>query len=1106
MRRGSVLWLALMGFAACSGGPDSPSGPAGRVASVALSPDSADLRAGSTLQLAATPRDAQGVSLAGQNIAWTSGAPAVASVSARGLVTAVAPGRAEITATTGGRAATAVVRVLPAVDSLPGAASALAGAAVPAREVPFDTTHYRTDNPRLPGMPVSVNRLNVLLKPTATVGEVNGLLAELEAQVIGGLPGGGSGGLLVLKLPTTSSAQIEAARTLARAKPFVQVATTDVRLTPTIATRPNAGQPTGWTFTGLAVGPTWGLEFLFVPAMWNLNGLVLRSGATAIEVGVLDVGFFAHEDLPVAIDQSNGIQHTHGSHVAGTIGAAFDNAKGVDGVNPYARLLTRTNASIVDLAQMVVTRPQMRVASVSLGYNWYVQGINPSDPATGGAARDQATDDGQQLHWALLAVQGQLGRLPAIFVSAGNDSDTGRLVEARYNSPYGAAALVHGNKAITVVESVGKGGVRSAFSDIGGHLSAPGEAIWSTVAANGYAASQGTSMATPHLAGLASYLYAVEPSLPPVTATSNPVRDVLLANAIGTLGGSAPSADAFRTALDLDRVMGGDRILRALLDIDDGSPDGNLRVTAQGAIENGEDLDQDGHAGDGSIDMSDFRRFRDAFAQVEGTAGLALDGGPAHAKLDLNRDRRTDAPSVENVWPRADFNGDGFISAFKVPMRGALAGQALSDLEVLQSRFSDPHYQASQLPSLLESGDIAVLLQGCTSIPGVVTLRLQARVAGTDPVEQQRLVPKTAVHEIFTLPANILGYTVTVEGLDGSGNVVANDRGDFPADVGGDAWFTTACKEVRISTTPAVLQHVQANVSTPVTILVEQRDPVTGTWSPAAGASLELSMVHGSLSSTSGTANALGQATVGVTWSAAGPGLLVIEATLADGPSGSAQVGVGGAPLSLSGGQLPNGQVGAAYTSGVAASGGIPPYTYALAGGSLPPGLSLNPATGAIAGTPSVAGTYGFTVRVTAAGETASANYSITVSGAGSSDPWSGAYEGSGGGVDVGLFIGSYHSGSATYAASISILVAGTTTTIFSSSFCSVYGLPVPPGAQGLTTVNLSCGTRGGTLTRTTESINGVMKRVITGTLRNFPNDPANPTGRETYDIRLVEK
>jgi hypothetical protein len=56
-----------------------------------------------------------------------------------------------------------------------------------------------------------------------------------------------------------------------------------------------------------------------------------------------------------------------------------------------------------------------------------------------------------------------------------------------------------------------------------------------------------------------------------------------------------------------------------------------------------------------------------------------------------------------------------------------------------------------------------------------------------------------------------------------------------------------------------------------------------------------------------------------------------------------------------------NSAVGLAYNSALSASGGQPPYTYSITGGSLPAGLHLAPATGAITGTPTAMGTFNFT-------------------------------------------------------------------------------------------------------------------------------------------------
>jgi hypothetical protein len=80
------------------------------------------------------------------------------------------------------------------------------------------------------------------------------------------------------------------------------------------------------------------------------------------------------------------------------------------------------------------------------------------------------------------------------------------------------------------------------------------------------------------------------------------------------------------------------------------------------------------------------------------------------------------------------------------------------------------------------------------------------------------------------------------------------------------------------------------------------------------------------------------------------------------------------------------GQVGMPYSSALVATGGVPPYTFSITSGSLPPGLTLNTSTGAITGTPTMAGTFNFTAQVvdssgTPAG-TVTTNCSIDPTGA----------------------------------------------------------------------------------------------------------------------------
>ena len=62
---------------------------------------------------------------------------------------------------------------------------------------------------------------------------------------------------------------------------------------------------------------------------------------------------------------------------------------------------------------------------------------------------------------------------------------------------------------------------------------------------------------------------------------------------------------------------------------------------------------------------------------------------------------------------------------------------------------------------------------------------------------------------------------------------------------------------------------------------------------------------------------------------------------------------------------LGNGRVGSGYNHGISVSGGTAPYAFSVTAGTLPSGLTLDPATGALSGTPIVGGTYTFTITVT---------------------------------------------------------------------------------------------------------------------------------------------
>ena len=101
------------------------------VASVAVSPATASVGVGQTVQLTATPKDASGNALSGRVVTWASNAPAVAAVNGSGLVTGVTAGAATITATSEGQSGSAAVTITAAVTN-PALVSDLAVASVTA--------------------------------------------------------------------------------------------------------------------------------------------------------------------------------------------------------------------------------------------------------------------------------------------------------------------------------------------------------------------------------------------------------------------------------------------------------------------------------------------------------------------------------------------------------------------------------------------------------------------------------------------------------------------------------------------------------------------------------------------------------------------------------------------------------------------------------------------------------------------------------------------------------------------------------------------------------------------------------------------------------------
>jgi hypothetical protein len=138
-----------------------------------------------------------------------------------------------------------------------------------------------------------------------------------------------------------------------------------------------------------------------------------------------------------------------------------------------------------------------------------------------------------------------------------------------------------------------------------------------------------------------------------------------------------------------------------------------------------------------------------------------------------------------------------------------------------------------------------------------------------------------------------------------------------------------------------------------------------------------------------GLNSATGQITamMGIVMSAAGTYPFTVTATDSSTPQQVANQPLSitvEAALTITTTTLPNGSVGTAYSTPLAASGGVTPYTWAISG--QPAWLSISPSTGALSGTPTSAGTVSFTVYVkdstTPSPLTASQPLSLTINGA----------------------------------------------------------------------------------------------------------------------------
>ncbi len=220
----------------------------------------------------------------------------------------------------------------------------------------------------------------------------------------------------------------------------------------------------------------WGIDRVNAKGAWSVT-----RGA-GVKVAVVDTGIdFDHPDLKVAggfnaIDNSKPFKddNGHGTHVSGTI-AAQDDDKGVVGIAPAVSLYG---------VKVLNADGSGTFADVIAGIQWTVE--HRMDVANFSLGASQGTDALKD------AVKAASDGGVAIIAAAGNSGGAVGY-PAAYPDCIAVAASDSGDKV-------------ASFSSRGPEVAviAPGVAVYSTYMGGGYQKLSGTSMATPHVAGLAA--------------------------------------------------------------------------------------------------------------------------------------------------------------------------------------------------------------------------------------------------------------------------------------------------------------------------------------------------------------------------------------------------------------------------------------------------------------------------------------------------------------------------------------------------------------------------------------------------------------------------
>ena len=252
-------------------------------------------------------------------------------------------------------------------------------------------------------------------------------------------------------------------------------------------------------------------------------------GNPNVIVSVVDTGIdLDHEDLAANCLETGHINTnrsdspiqagTHGTHVAGTIAAVSNNGKGVAGI---AGGNAKAGLSGVKLMSCQIFGTGSG-GNTSLAIKWGADHgavISQNSWGYNYDSNDDGVLSGRELERALSAkIDRVLKEAIDYFIKYAGCDDQG---EQLPDSPMkgGVVIFAAGNDGIRngcpanyeeviAVGAVGKNGRRTSFSNYGDwvDIAAPGQSIYSTVTGNQYAYLSGTSMACPHVSGVAALI------------------------------------------------------------------------------------------------------------------------------------------------------------------------------------------------------------------------------------------------------------------------------------------------------------------------------------------------------------------------------------------------------------------------------------------------------------------------------------------------------------------------------------------------------------------------------------------------------------------------